>query len=274
MEAHFDIIAAKVTEAVITYGPKLILAILTLIIGSKLIHSLKKFIEKTIIQSNIDNSLKPYISGISVTLAKVVLYISVAGMIGIQTTSFIAILGAAGLAIGMALQGSLANFAGGVLILLFKYFKVGDYIKAQGQAGTVKEIQVFATILNTPDNRIIIIPNGPLAGGTIENVSALDTRRVDLVFGIGYDDNIDTAKEVFKRVLSETPEILPEPTPTIEVNELADSSVNFIVRPWVMSKDYWKVYYSLTERMKKALDEAGLSIPYPQRDIHVYNTQK
>jgi small conductance mechanosensitive channel len=213
-----------------------------------------------------------------VGFAKNLLYISLLtfivlaalGQLGIQTTSFMAVLGAAGLAVGLALQGSLANFAAGVLMIIFRPFSVGDFIEGAGVAGTVEEIQIFTTRLNTPDNKVIIVPNAKLTADNITNYSAKDTRRVDLVAGIGYEDDIDKTKAILTDLLAADERVLSDPAPTIGVVELADSSVNIVVRPWVKSADYWKVYFELTEQIKKRFDAEGISIPFPQRDIHVY----
>jgi small conductance mechanosensitive channel len=195
------------------------------------------------------------------------------GMIGIEMTSFIAILGAAGLAFGMALSGTLQNFAGGVIILVFKPYKVGDYIEAAGYAGSVTEIRIFNTILKTPDNKVIIIPNSSLAGNSMTNYSAEPTRRVDFKFGIGYQDDIDKAKSVLKRLADADERILKDPAVFIAVSEMADSSVNLIVRAWVETANYWPVYFDMTEKVKKTFDAEGISIPFPQRDVHIYNSK-
>lgn len=190
--------------------------------------------------------------------------------LGVQTTSFIAVIGAAGLAIGFALQGSLSNFAAGVMIIIFRPFKVGDYVEVGGASGTVEAIHIFSTIVNTPDNKKIIIPNSRVSGDTITNYSANDIRRVDLVVGVSYGDDIRKAKQILEKILSEEQRILKDPPFTIGVMELGDSSVNFAVRPWVKTSDYWAVYFDLTERVKTTFDENGISIPFPQRDIHLF----
>ncbi len=200
------------------------------------------------------------------------LLISVASMIGIETTSFIAVVGAAGLAIGLALQGSLANFAGGVLILIFKPFKVGDTIEAEGHLGSVSEIQILYTVLNTFDNKRIVIPNGSLSNATLINVSVYDKRRCDMTFGIGYDDDIDKAKKVLQRLFEEDERSLTDPAPRICVGGLGDNSVDLMFRPWVATDDLWPYYWDMQEKVKKAFDEEGISIPYPQRDVHLYKT--
>jgi small conductance mechanosensitive channel len=190
--------------------------------------------------------------------------------IGIQTTSFIAVIGAAGLAVGLALQGSLANFAAGFLLIMFRPFKVGDFIEGAGVMGTVESLQIFTTQLRTPDNKKIIIPNASLTGDNIVNWSATGTRRVDMVFGIGYDDDIDRAKQVINEIIAADERILKDPKPQVAVSELADSSVNFVARPWVKTGDYWSVFFDTTEAVKKRFDAEGISIPYPQSDVHVY----
>lgn len=197
--------------------------------------------------------------------------IAALGQLGIQTASFVAIVGAAGLAIGLALQGSLANFAAGVLILIFRPFKVGDFVEVAGVSGAVQNIQIFTTELHTPDNKKVIVPNGGVISGNITNYSANNTRRVDLVFGIGYSEDIDVAKTLLQTVLAAEPKVLQDPAPTIGVVELADSSVNLVCRPWVNTADYWDVYFNVTEAVKKALDAGGISIPFPQRDLHLHH---
>jgi len=257
-------------EALINYGPKVILAILTLIIGLWLIS---KVVKKSghHFSTKADPTLGSFMSSlISITL-KVMLFIAVASMIGIQTTSFIAVLGAAGLAVGLALQGSLANFAGGVLILFFKPYKVGDVIEAQGHIGVVKEIQIFNSILTTADNRIVIIPNGALSNSSIININQMPTRRIDFSFGIGYGDSIDKAKAVLQGLVDADTRILKDPGNLIAIEALADSSVNIKVRVWVNTPDYWGVYLDMFESVKKAFDAEGISIPFPQRDVHMYN---
>jgi small conductance mechanosensitive channel len=252
------------------FGPKLLGAVITLIIGLWIIKFIVKIANKGMKRANLDLSLQRFLSSFIGVILKILLFISVASMIGIATTSFIAILGAAGLAVGLALQGSLANFAGGVLILLFKPFKVGDFIDAQGYMGTVHSIQIFTTVLKTPDNKTIIIPNGPLSNGSLTNFSTEPQRRVDMSFGIGYDDDIAKAKEVLNRLVTEESRILKEPALQIVVGELGDSSVNFNVRVWCKAADYWGIYFDMQEKVKYAFDKEGISIPFPQRDIHLY----
>jgi len=252
------------------FGPPLLLAIVVLVVGLWIINRAVKILGHTMKSRDMEPELSGFLSSLFNMMLKALLLISVAGMVGIETTSFIAILGAAGLAIGLALQGTLANFAGGVLILMFKPYKVGDFIEAQGVSGTVSSIQIFNTVIKTGDNKVIIVPNGSISNGIITNFSKEDTRRVDFVFGIGYDDDIAKAKEVLNRLIEEEPRIMSEPAPLVVVSELADSSVNFTVRTWVKASDYWGVYFGMTERVKLTFDQEGLSIPYPQSDVHMH----
>ena len=262
------------TTMAIQYAPKLALAIVTLILGIWIINAFVKFLKRTMTKREVDPSLIPFIGSLANVIFKAMLLISVASMVGIQTTSFVAILGAAGLAVGLALQGSLGNFAGGVLILAFKPFKVGDVIEAQGFIGSVTGIQIFNTILHTPDNKKIILPNGPLSSGPITNFSAEDLRRVDFVFGIGYEVDIIKAKSILSKIISEDSRILNEPAePFIAVKELADSSVNFVVRVWAKSADYWGIYFDMQEKVKLTFDKESISIPYPQTDVHLHQVK-
>ena len=253
-----------------TYGPKLVLAILVLIIGLWLINKVVGGLRNNL-TNKVDATLGQFGSSIVSVIFKAILLISVASMIGIETTSFVAVLGAAGLAVGLALQGSLANFAGGVLILMFKPFRVGDLLDAQGYIGTVKEIQIFNTILKTADNRTVIIPNGALSNSSMVNINQEATRRVDFVFGIGYGDDIDLAKATLHELITKDERILRDPAPMVVLSELADSSVNFTVRVWVNTPDYWNVYFAMHESVKKEFDAKGISIPFPQQDVHLHN---
>lgn len=255
---------------IIQYGPNLVLAILTLVIGLWVIKAVVKALKRTFEKKEYDPSLETFILSLTRMLLKVMLVISVVGMIGVEMTSFIAILGAAGLAVGLALSGTLQNFAGGVMILLFKPFKVGDVLEAQGFIGKVNAIQIFNTILKTPDNKTIILPNAPLSSGTMVNYSTEPTRRVDMTFGIGYDDDIDKAKAAIQALIDADERILKDPAPFIAVSELADSSVNFVVRVWVNSADYWGVHFDTIEAVKKEFDRQDICIPYPQRDVHMH----
>lgn len=256
-------------DLVLEYGLKVLLAIVVLLVGLWVIKRITEGMTKLMVKKNVDPSLTPFLRSMAGIVLKVMLVISVVSMLGVETTSFIAILGAAGLAIGLALSGTLQNFAGGVMILILKPFKVGDFIDAQGHTGTVYEIQIFHTIMKTPDNKTVIIPNGGLSTGSLVNYSTEPTRRVDLSFGIGYTDDIDKAKSILMRLLEEDERVLKDPAPAVAVAELADSSVNFNVRPWVNAGDYWGVYLDMQEKVKKAFDDEGVSIPFPQMDVHV-----
>lgn len=255
----------------VDYGLAILKAIIILAIGLWVIKAIRNGFGKLLDKRDIDSSLKPFLKSLLYNTLLVLLVLSVLGTLGVQMTSFIAIIGAAGLAIGLALQGTLQNFAGGVIILVLRPFKVGDFIDGGGHSGTVREIQIFNTVLMTPDNKKIIIPNGGLSNSSITNYSAEETRRVDLVFGIGYDDDIKKAKELLETIVSSDERVLKDPAHTVAVSALADSSVNFVVRPWVKAADYWGVYFDLHEKVKLEFDKAGISIPFPQRDIHVYN---
>lgn len=268
---NYQDIMEKVTDIIVTYGPKLIGAIVVWIIGSMIINLLKNGFAKALDRSKTDQSLKPFLVSIVGVLLKVMLAISVLGMLGIEMTSFIAILGAAGLAVGMALSGTLQNFAGGVMILIFKPFKAGDVIDAVGYVGKVDQIQIFNTILKTPDNKTIIIPNGGLSTSSLTNFSTEARRRVDWTIGIGYNDDVTKAKTIIKELCDEDDRILKEPEVFIAISELADSSVNFTVRAWVEAADYWGVYFDMNEDVLRAFNEKGINIPYPQMDVHVNN---
>jgi small conductance mechanosensitive channel len=250
-------------DLLIIYAPKLIMAILIWIIGTWVIRLINKGIKKALDQGDYDISLKKFLLNIISWILKIVLIVVVLSTVGIETTSFVAILAAAGLAIGLALQGSLANFAGGVLLMIFKPIKVGDFIEAQGEVGSVKEIEIFTTKLTSTDNKEIIIPNGKLSNDNIVNYSTMEIRRVDMVFGVGYDSDIKQTKDILMSQLNNHPLILKEPAPLVRLTELADSSLNFNVRPWVNTSDYWGVYYDIMESTKEALDAAGIDIPYP-----------
>lgn len=261
----------KAVEMAMQFGPKLVLAIVVLLVGLAVIGRVTKLMRAGMDRSKAEPTLARFLTNLVSVALKALLFISVASMVGVETTSFIAVLGAAGLAIGLALQGSLANFAGGVLVLMFRPYKVGDFIEAQGVAGTVFSIQIFHTVLKTPDNKVVVVPNGGISNGIITNYSAEATRRVDFVFGIGYDDDIAKAKGILKRLVEEDARTLKDPAPQIVVAELGDSSVNFKVRVWVQASDYWGLFFDMTEKVKLAFDAEGVSIPFPQRDVHLYN---
>lgn len=262
--------ATTLGNMALEYAPKLLLAIISLIIGLWIISMIMKGIRKALTARNVDPSLAPFLVTLLSIIFKVMLFISVAGMVGIEMTSFVAILGAAGLAVGLALQGTLQNFASGVMILLFKPFKVGDFIDGAGHMGSVTEIQIFNTILNTPDKKRIIIPNAQLSNGSLTNFSAEETRRVDWTFGIGYGDDYDKAKETLMQFISADERIHTDPEPFIALSALADSSVNIVVRVWVNPADYWGVFFDMNEKVYKGFSKAGLNIPFPQMDVHVH----
>src|SRR5690554_827039 len=253
------------------HAPKVLLAIITLIVGMWLINRFVSVLDKKLGQK--DPTLNKFLCDLIGAVLKIMLLISVASMIGIATTSFIAVIGAAGLAIGLALQGSLANFAGGVLILIFKPFKVGDTIEAQGYLGAVAEIQILYTVVNTFDNRRIVIPNGSLSNATLVNVSIYDKRRCDMTFGIHYDDDIDKAKAILQRLFDEDERSLKDPAPRICVAALGDSSVDLMFRAWVATDDLWPYYWDMQEKVKKAFDAEGITIPFPQRAVHMYKAE-
>ena len=265
-----DVSNIDLTSIVMTYGPRIVFAILTLIVGLWVIKILVNVIKKGLDKGDVDNALRGFLASISSVLLKILVYITALSVLGVEMTSFVAILAAAGFAIGMALSGTLQNFSGGVMILLFKPFKIGDYIDAQGHSGSVKEIQIFNTILTTPDNKTIILPNGPLSTGAMVNYSTEPKRRVDWTVGIGYGDDVDKAYEVIEKLLAEDGRILSDPEPFIAVSELADSSVNFAVRGWVEAADYWGVFFRMNEAVYKTFEKEGLNIPYPQTDVHIH----
>lgn len=263
-------LSEQIYDLVMSYGPKLIGAIITLIIGLWVISIIRGALRKRFEKQDVDPSLRGFLNSLIGIALKAMLWIAVIGMMGVQMTSFIAILGAVGLAVGMALSGTLQNFAGGVMILIFKPFKVGNYISAQGHSGTVNEIQIFNTILKTPDNKTIIIPNGGLSTGSMINFSAEAKRRVDFTFGIAYGDDVDKAKEVLMKLIKADERIINDPAePFIAVSELADSSVNLVVRVWAEAANYWGIYFDLHEKVYKTFDKEGLNIPFPQMDVHV-----
>ncbi|BDR80071.1 mechanosensitive ion channel protein MscS [Clostridium tetani] len=260
-------------QIIVLYGSKIILAVATLVIGLYVIKKIVGLLSRRFSKIGLEKSLQSFsISFTSIGL-KILLAVTIASMLGAEMTSFVAILGSAGLAVGLALQGSLSNFAGGVLILILKPFKVGDYIEAAGHSGTVSEIQVFYTILNTPDNKKVIIPNSNISNGSVTNYSANTTRRVDLIFSIDYDENIERVKKVLINIIESNSLILKEPYPQILVGEHGDSSVNLYVRVWCENKDYWNIYFGLMEKVKVEFDKESINIPYPQVEIQ-YKGQK
>ena len=260
----------KIYQLLTVYGLKVLAAIAIFIIGRWVAKGVRRLVERIMTKGNVDPTLVTFTSNMAYIGLLAFIVIAALGQLGIQTTSFIAILGAAGLAVGLALQGSLSNFAAGFLLIIFRPFKVGDLIEAAGVFGVVEAIQIFTTQLKTADNKTVIVPNAKLTDDNIVNWTVKGTRRVDMVFGIGYDDDIDKARSLMADIIAEDSRILKTPAPQISVSELADSSVNFVVRPWVKVEDYWGVHFDLTEKIKKAFDANGVSIPFPQRDVHVY----
>lgn len=256
-------------DFIITNGIQILTGIVVLILGFWIIHRVVKVIVRLMEKRDVNVSLRGFFKSLISISLKVLLLISVADMVGIKTTSFIAVLGAAGLGVGLALQGTLTNFAGGVMILLFKPFKVGDLIETQGHLGTVKEIHIFVTILLTFENKTVIIPNAAVSNGDIVNYVTEGLIRVDMVFGISYDSDIKKAKDVLMNILTSHPNVLKNPAPFVGVKELADSSVNLAVRPYSIPEDYWVVYFDVMESGKLALDQAGVTIPFPQMDVHL-----
>jgi len=260
-------------EYISLYGLKIVVAIVIFVIGKFLARKVADLIASFMEKAEVDPTLVQFAK--SLTYFGLLLMVTLASLnaLGVNTTSFIAVLGAASLAVGLALQGSLANIGAAVLIIFFRPFKVGDFVEAGGAVGTVEEINLFSTIISPVDNRTIIVPNSAIIGGNIVNFSKKDTRRVDITFGIGYDDDLKLAKETLVELLGSDERVLKDPEPFVAVSELADSSVNFITRTWVKSEDYWGVYFDTIERVKLTFDEKGISIPYPQMDIHLNKEQ-
>lgn len=263
----------KITDFGFEYAPKLIGGLIVLFVGLWITKLITKGVGKSLAKSSIDQSLVPFLKSLTNIILKALLIITVMGMIGIEMTSFVAIIGAAGLAVGLALSGTLQNFAGGVIILIIKPFKIGDFIEAQGFAGTVKEINIFSTLLNTPDQKLVIIPNGPLSTGALINYSAEPLRRVDWTFGIAYGDDVENFKKAINQFIAEDDRILKDPAGFIGLSELADSSVNFAVRVWVDSPDYWGVFFDMNEKVYTKFPDYDLNIPFPQMDVHVQSNK-
>ncbi|BDD00414.1 mechanosensitive ion channel family protein [Persicobacter psychrovividus] len=262
-----------IIDFILTYGPKLIGALFILIIGLWLTSYLTHFFQKMMDKKKFDENLQPFLSSLFNAILKVLVVLSALGTLGIEMTSFVAILGAAGLAIGMALSGTLQNFAGGVMLLIFKPFKIGDFIEAQGHSGTVKAIQIFVTILKTPDNKTIFVPNGPLSNNSLINYSTESTRRLDWTFGIGYGDDLAKAMDLLKEVLAEESRLLPAPEHFIALSEMGDSSVNIVVRAWVKSENYWPVHFDINKKVYDTFNAKGISIPFPQMDVHLHQSK-
>jgi small conductance mechanosensitive channel len=269
LKMDWKAILQTISEYLATYWLQVVGAIVILVVGRWLAKLISNLIGKAMKKAHVDDTLTNFVVHLSYIAMLVFVVIAAMHKLGINTTSFAVVVGAAGLAIGFALQGSLANFAAGIMLIIFKPFKVGDFVELAGKKGTVKEIQIFNTVLNSPDNVRIIIPNGQVTGTNIVNYTVNGTRRVDLVVGVSYDDDLKKARKVIEGVLAGEDRILSDPPVTVAVSELADSSVNFVVRPWVKTADYWNVYFNITEGIKIALDKNGVTIPYPQRDIHM-----
>ena len=265
---------AQLLELIQTQGVALAInaaiAIAIFYVGKMVVGMIVRGMRKVMQKQEIDKTLETFVSNLVRIVLMVVVVIAAISQLGIETTSFIAIFGAAGLAVGLALQGSLSNFAAGVLIVLFRPYRVGDFIEGAGIAGVVEQVQILTTVLRTGDNKRIIVPNGQIMESIITNYSANDTRRVDMVVGVSYDDDLDKVRSVLEDLVAAEERILDDPACTIAVSELADSSVNFVVRPWVTTADYWGVKFDLTEAIKKRFDKEGISIPFPQRDVHLY----
>lgn len=255
------------------YGINIIFALLIFLLGKKLAKTATHLLQATLTKQNVDKTIVAFSGNIIYSALLAFIIIAALGQLGIQTTSLIAMLGAAGLAIGLALQGSLSNFASGVMLVTFRPCKVGDYVEAGGISGTVADISIFSTVLTTPDNKVITVPNSAIMENSITNYSAKPQRRIDLVIGVSYDADIRHAKNVLLSIVQKDKRVLTAPALNIAVSELADSSVNFVVRPWVKTADYWNVYFDLLEAIKVGLDEEGIGIPYPQIDLHLQQTQ-
>jgi small conductance mechanosensitive channel len=263
-------IGEKIIDAVASYGMDVIAAILILVIGLWIAKKLKSIFVGILEKKGTEPTLVGFFSGLLYGALVVFVVIAAIGKLGVQTTSFVAVIGAAGLAIGLALQGSLSNFASGVLLIIFKPFVAGNFIKAGGEAGIVVEVGILTTELKTPDNVKIIMPNSQILGGSITNFSAHDTRRVDMVVGVGYGDDLNKAKQIMEDLIAADERVLKEPAPQVAVSNLGDSSVDFVVRPWVNAADYWTFKFDFTKAVKEKFDEEGVSIPFPQRDVHLF----
>jgi len=259
----------KLVDFATVYGIRIIAALLIFVIGRWIAKLLTRSVRKVMEKKEVDPALTSFVSSLLYAILLIIVVLAAISKIGVQTTSFIAILGAAGLAIGLALQGSLANFAAGVLIMLFRPFKIGDFIDAGGATGVVEEIGILATELKSPDNKKIIVPNAGIMSGNITNITANDTRRCDMAFGVSYTDDLDRVQEILMEMIKADDRVLEDPEPAVVVAELADSSINFKVRPWVKKEDYWGLYFDMQKAVKQRFDKEGISIPFPQRDVHL-----
>jgi small conductance mechanosensitive channel len=271
MELQHYLDPEMIRTYLVPWGIRVLTALAILVIGRWLARAIVRVIERVMARARLDAMLTSFLGNILYTVLLLVVVIAALDRLGIQTTSLLAVFGAAGLAIGLALKDSLSNFSSGVMLIVFRPFKVGDFIEAAGMSGAVEEVRIFNTVLRTGDNREIIIPNSHVYGGPITNVSARPTRRIDLVLGIGYDDDIRRAKQLIEEAFAADARILADPAPAVSVAELADSSVNLNIRPWVLTADYWDVRSDLLLRLKQSFDANGIHIPYPQRDIHLHN---
>jgi small conductance mechanosensitive channel len=266
-------VMVKIQEWIALYGLKVVAAIAILVLGRIAAGIVRSIVRRLLRKSKVDETLVSFLASLTYVGVLAFIVIAAVAQLGVQTASFIAVLGAAGLAVGLALQGSLANFAAGVLMIIFKPFKVGDYITAGGASGSVEAIGIFTTELKSPDNRKIIVPNAKVTGDSIVNFSAKEQRRIDMIAGVSYSDDLAKVKQVLEGILSEDERILKDPAPTIGLLEMADSSINFAVRPWVKTADYWDVFFATQEKIKQRFDAEGISIPFPQRDVHLYKTE-
>lgn len=271
MEFDPDALATQLSALVTTWGLRVLGAIAVLLIGRFIARKLRVTVAGTLRRRRADPTLVPFLSGLVYWGTILLVLVAVLGLFGIPTASFVAVLGAAGLAVGLALQGTLSNFAAGVMLLVFRPFKVGDLVEVAGVKGSVREVGMFTSTLDTPDNVRVIVPNGEIFGNVIQNYSGNDTRRVDLVFGVGYDDDLAVAQETIETTIASIPGVLEEPETVVAVHELGGSSVNFVARPWCRTEDYWSVFRAAQRQVKEALEAAGCSIPYPQHDVHVFH---
>lgn len=270
MDFDVNALATQIGELAATWGLQVLGAVAVLVLGRIIARRLRRGVAGALERRQTDPTLVPFFSGLVYWGTMLLVVVAVLGLFGIPTASFVAVLGAAGLAVGLALQGTLSNFAAGVMLLLFRPFKVDDMVEVAGVRGRVREVGIFTSILDTPDNVRMIIPNGEIFGSVIQNYTGNDTRRVDLVFGVGYDDDLDVARATIERTIASVPGVLEEAETVVAVQELAGSSVNFVARPWCRTEDYWDVYREAQRRVKDAIEAAGCSIPYAQRDVHLF----
>jgi len=256
------------------HGINLVIALIIFFVGRMAADRIAALARAMMIKAHVDDTLRSFLRNVIYYALLAAVTVMAIGQAGLNVTSFLAVLGAAGLAVGLALKDSLSNFAAGVMLIMLKFFKRGDWVTVAGESGTVKSVSIFNTILTTADNRMVIVPNSAILSSTIVNVTANDTRRVDLVMGIGYGDDLLKAKELLRKIVTEDPRVLPDPAPVVQVLELGESSVNFAVRPWVKTSDYWAVYFAITEKVKLVFDQEGITIPFPQRDVHIHPVEK